>query len=497
MGTEGMKYSLPSRDMIADTIQTTHEAYRCDAMITLGGCDKTQPGCVMAIARDKNIGITLYGGTIRPGNTGGKAPKWEQFNRTSDLNNGSPFEAVGAFYAGKIDIEELNVVECHTCSGSGACGGMFTANTMAVVFEAMGISLPATASHTAMTSDNKHIESRKMDDVRATVKALFGLLKAKTTSDKIFTLDAFKNGIAVGMALGGSTNMILHLMAIAHEAGVGLELKHFNEIADKIPLIGNLKPEGKYCMADLDAIGGLPLVMKHMLDAGLLHGDCLTVTGKSVKENYKDAKAIPSHQDVLFPLSKPLAPAGAHITVLHGNLCPEGAVLKLSGKDTPKFTGPARVFDAEEPAYNAVIEGKIEKGMVLVIRYVGPKGGPGMPEMLSPGAALVGKGLGPFVPLVTDGRFSGASRGFMVGHVAPEALDGGPIALVRNGDTIEIDPATRSLTLLVSQEELEKRKADFPQDKQRIDTRNAHYRKGWLGRYAKLVSSASKGAILS
>jgi len=376
-------------------------------------------------------------------------------------------------------------VECNTCPGSGACGGMYTANTMAVAFEALGISLPGTSSHTAMKSDNKEVSPDKIEDVKQTVKALFGLLRMQTTSDKILTLKAFQNAIVVVMALGGSTNAVLHLMAIAHEANVPLELKHFNEVADKVPLIGNLKPEGKYVMADLDRVGGLPIVMKHLLKSGLLHGDCLTVTGKTIEENYKDSAEIPKDQDVLMTLDKPLAQAGHHITILHGNLCPEGAVLKLSGKLIPKFVGRARVFDAELPAYHAVVEGKIQKGDVLVIRYVGPKGGPGMPEMLSPGAALVGKGLGPDVPLVTDGRFSGASRGIMIGHIAPEAFDGGPLALLQDGDVIEIDSSKRSLNVLLSDTELATRK---PTAKVAVEARNR--KKIWKGLAGSLRSSS-------
>jgi len=334
--------------------------------------------------------------------------------------------------------------------------------------------------------------------VKATVKALFGLLKKQITSSQVLTLNAFLNGIAVVMALGGSTNAVLHLMAIAHEGGVPLELKHFNEVADKVPLIANLKPEGKYNMIDLDRVGGLPVVMKHLLKHGLLHGDCLTVSGKTIEENYKDAPEIPKDQDVLTSLDRPISAPGYHIIILHGNICPQGAVLKLSGKRVEKFVGRARVFETEISAYTAVVEGKIQKGDVLVIRYVGPKGGPGMPEMLSPGAALVGKGLGADVPLITDGRFSGASRGIMIGHVAPEALDGGPIALLQDNDVIEIDADSRTLTVQWSVTEMAARKRNWPAQKAVIEERNKKkYGKGWLGKYARLVNSASKGATLS
>lgn len=491
MGTEGMKYSLPSRDWIADCIEIMHEGYRADAIITLGGCDKTQPGVVMSIARNNNIGLTLYGGTIRPGSTHGLAPNFEKFYGTQALNNGTAYEAVGQFAAGKIDIEELDVIECNACPGSGACGGMFTANTMSTCFEALGMSLPGTSSKCAMTEENK-ISPDKIQDCKDSVKALFGLLRKKIRSHDILTLKAFENAITLVMALGGSTNAVLHLLAIAREAEVPMSIQHFNTVAARVPLIANLKPEGIYNMADLDAIGGMQLVMKYLLDAGLLHGDCLTVSGKTLAENYKDVDGkLPAEQKVLFPLEAPIAPPLNHIVILDGNLAPEGCVVKLSGKILPLFRGRARVFDAEKPAYDAVVSGKIVKGDVLVIRYVGPRGAPGMPEMLSPGGALVGAGLGTDVALVTDGRFSGASRGIMIGHVAPEAQVGGPLAYLKDGDIIEIDTVRKTLSQVsVSEEEWAARQAAWTAPE-------TAYKHGILNKYARLAGSASKGAVLS
>eukprot|EP00457_Paulinella_chromatophora_P003411 gb/GEZN01003418.1/.p1 GENE.gb/GEZN01003418.1/~~gb/GEZN01003418.1/.p1 ORF type:complete len:626 (-),score=101.26 gb/GEZN01003418.1/:265-2142(-) len=498
MGTEGMKYSLMSRDLIADCIQTTYESYSCDAMITLGGCDKSQPGVVQPLGRSDAIGLTLYGGTIRPGNTGGKAPKWEKIHGTSDLNNGSPFEAIGAFSAGRIDLEELGVVECNACPGSGACGGMFTANTMAVCFEAMGMSIPRSASHCAMTADNCEIDPVKQQDVRDSVRALFGLMRKKISARQIMTKKAFENAYVATLAVGGSTNAVLHLLALAHEVQIDFTMKDFQAIAKRVPLLGNFKPGGRYCMADLDHIGGLPVLMRHLLDEGLLHGDALTCTGKTLAENYANAPLLSPDQDVIFPVSKAIAPPLHHITVLSGNLCPEGAVIKMSGKIMPPFKGPARLFDDELSAYSAVTEGKIKKGEVLVIRYVGPKGGPGMPEMLSPGAALVGRGLGKDVALVTDGRFSGASQGIMVGHVTPEALVGGPLALLKEGDNVEVDPNNNTLTSpVLTAAEITKRRAHWDKEvkPKKEEERKAKYGHGVLGKYSRLVGCASQGAV--
>jgi dihydroxy-acid dehydratase len=350
-----------------------------------------------------------------------------------------------------------------------------------------------------MTDDQKKISSAKREDARKTVKALFHLLKNGITSRQIMTKKAFENAYKVSTAVGGSTNAVLHLLALAHEADVEMNVYDFNTWAKDIPLIGNFKPEGRYNMADLDAIGGVGLVVKHLLDKGLLHGDVMTVTGKTLAENYKDTPPIPEGQDVLLTVDKPLAAPMHHITILQGNLCPQGAVLKLCGKPLPKFAGPARVFDAEQPAYDAVVSGKIKAGDVLVIRYVGPKGGPGMPEMLSPGAALVGRGLGASVALVTDGRFSGASRGIMIGHIAPEAMEGGPIALIKEGETIEIDPEKNLLTApALSLAEVVNRKKQWAQAlSEKQEARKRNYGLGLLGKYAKNVSQASKGAVLS
>jgi dihydroxy-acid dehydratase len=478
MGMEGMKYSLMSRDLIADCIETMHEGYAADGIVTLSGCDKSIPGALMPILRNNGIGLTLYGGTILPGRYRGE-----------DLTIVSAFEAVGAHAAGRMTDEDLHQVECHSCPGAGSCGGMYTANTMASVIEAMGLSIPGSASHAAVDRGNR-ISREKRKDCIDTVKALLLLLRRGIRVRDIATREAFENGIAVMMALGGSTNGVLHLLALAHEAGIPLELDDFQRIGQTVPLLGNFKPFGKYVMADLDRIGGIPMVMKTLLDAGLLHGDALTVTGETVAENLANATQRPVGQDIFAPTDLPFAPPGRHISVLRGNLAPEGAVLKLCGKDLDHHTGPARVFDREEDALGAIFSGNIRKGDVIVIRYEGPKGGPGMREMLSPSAALMGAGLGKDVALVTDGRFSGGTHGVMVGHVAPEAQAGGAIAIVREGDRITINPRERSISLDAGEEEISDRLSRWraPEPK---------YPRGVLGKYAKLVGSASKGAVTS
>jgi dihydroxy-acid dehydratase len=478
MGMEGMKYSLMSRDLIADCIETMHEGYMADGIVTLSGCDKSIPGALMPILRNNGIGLTLYGGTILPGRYEGK-----------DLTIVSAFEAVGAHAAGRMTDEELHQVECRSCPGAGSCGGMYTANTMASVIEAMGLSVPGSASHPAVDRRNR-VSREKRKDCADSVASLFLLLRRGIRVRDIATREAFENGIAAMMALGGSTNGVLHLLALAHEARVPLELDDFQRIGRTVPLLGNFKPYGKFVMADLDRIGGIPMVMKALLDAGLLHGDCLTVTGQTVAENLSGAPAVPGRQEILFPPDRPYAPPGRHISVLRGNLAPGGSVLKLSGKDLGRHAGPARVFDREEDALEAILSGNIRKGDVIVIRYEGPKGGPGMREMLSPSAALMGAGLGKDVALVTDGRFSGGTHGIMVGHVVPEAQAGGPIAVVQEGDRVTIDPGEGSITLDADEAEISVRLSRWmaPEPK---------YPRGVLGKYARLVGSASTGAVTS
>ncbi len=478
MGMEGMKYSLMSRELIADCIETMHEGYAADGIITLSGCDKSIPAALMPILRNNSIGLTLYGGTILPGS-------W----RGEDLTVVSAFEAVGAHGAGKITDEELHAVECHSCPGAGACGGMYTANTMASVIEAMGMSVPGSASHAAVDRRNR-ISPEKQRDCHDTARALAGLLDRGIRSRDIVTREAFENAIVVMIALGGSTNGILHILALAHEAQVPISLDDFQRIGRNVPLLGNLKPFGKYVMADLDRIGGIPMVMKTLHGAGLLHGNCLTVTGRTIAENLETAQARPADQDIFHAPEDPYAPPGRHITILRGNLAPEGAVLKLSGKALTRHAGPARVFDREEDALDAILSGTIRKGDVIVIRYEGPKGGPGMREMLSPSAALMGAGLGKDVALITDGRFSGGTHGIMVGHIAPEAQAGGAIAVVRDGDRISINPGERTISLEADEAEIAERLSRWisPEPK---------YRRGVLGKYAALVGSASRGAVTS
>lgn len=478
MGMEGMKYSLVSRDLIADCVETMTEAYRSDGVISLSGCDKTIPASLMPLARTNAIGITLYGGSIRPGKLHGE-----------DLTVVSIFEAVGAHGAGKITDEQLHDVECASCPGNGACGGMYTANTMASCIEAMGMSLPGTSSNVAADERNNLSVEKHMDAIK-TARALMNLLKLGIRTRDIMTRKAFENAITIMMALGGSTNGVLHLLALAHEAEVELSIDDFEKIGGKVPLIGNLKPFGKYVMNDISRIGGIPMVMKYLLDNGFLHGDCITVTGKTIAENLKDAPAFPRDQDIIYPLDKPYAPAGKHIMIMRGNLAEEGSVIKLSGKELEKHVGPARVFEREEDCLDAILAGKIQKGDVIVIRSEGPVGGPGMREMLSPSAALMGAGLGKDVALITDGRFSGGTHGIMVGHVSPEAAVGGLIGLVHEGDKIELNIKTKEINLLIDKKEIEKRRAVWVKPEPR-------YKRGTLYKYASLVSSASKGAVTS
>lgn len=478
MGMEGMKYSLVSRELIADCIEMMHEGYAADGILTLSGCDKTIPAALIPLARTNAIGLTLYGGSILPGKLHGQ-----------DLTIVSTFEAVGKFSAGGIDAKELHKVECHSCPGSGSCGGMYTANTMASAIEAMGMSIPGSAAHPAVDTNNK-ISKQKQQDCQDSIKALFNLLEKGIRARDIMTRKAFENAITVVMALGGSTNAVLHLLSLAHEAEVQLNIDDFEKIGAKVPLIGDFKPFGKYVMEDLFKIGGIPVVMKHLYQHGLIHGDCLTVTGKTVAENLKDVKDLPINQAVIYPVDKPLAPPAKHILILRGNLAPDGAVLKLSGKEMLQHTGPARIFDCEENALNAILAGKIKKQDVIVVRNEGPKGGPGMREMLSPSAALMGAGLGRDVALITDGRFSGGTHGIMIGHISPEAFSGGPLAIINEHDVITIDIEKRTLNVALSDKEIQDRLAKWKQPKPK-------YTRGVLAKYAQLVASASYGAYTS
>lgn len=478
MGMKGMKYSLVSRDLIADCIELMHEGYQADALFTLSGCDKTIPAALMPIARTNAIGITLYGGSIRAGHYKGQ-----------DLTIVSTFEAIGAKSANKISDEDFHGIECNACPGFGACGGMYTANTMSSAIEVMGMSLPGSSSNPAVDKNNK-ISKEKQQDCVDSVKALFHLMEKGIRARDIMTKRAFENAIVMVMALGGSTNAVLHLIAIAHEADITLTLEDFERIGAKVPLIGNFKPFGKYVMEDLFNIGGVPMVTKYLLNHGLLDGDCLTVTGKTLAENVANAPEFPTNQDVIYPIEKPYAPAGNHIAILHGNLARDGAVMKLSGKEMKQHKGPARVYDGEEAAMDAILAGEIHKGDVLVIRYEGPKGGPGMREMLSPSSALMGAGLGKDVALITDGRFSGGTHGIMVGHMAPEAYDGSPLAAIKEGDTITIDLDKKTIDVELSDQEIEKRLTAWKHPA-------SEHSRGVLAKYRRLVSSATKGAVTS
>jgi dihydroxy-acid dehydratase len=478
MGSEAMKYSLVSREVIADSIELMTEGYRADAVITLSGCDKTIPGALMPIARNNLPGLTLYGGSILPGEYRGQA-----------LNIVSSFEAIGAYCAGKIEEQELHAIECHACPGAGSCAGMYTANTMASAIEALGMSLPGASSNLAVDQDNQ-VSQDKRDDCMRTAQAVMALLESGLKACDIMTRKAFENALTVAWALGGSTNAVLHLLALAHEAGVELTLKDIEQVTSRVPLLGNFKPFGKYVMNDLHSIGGLPMVMKTLLDAGFLHGDCMTVTGHTVAENLAAVSPRPEGQDVIYAPDAPFAPANQHIRVLYGNLASDGCIIKLSGKEMTTFSGPARVFDREEDALAAILDGRIVAGDVVVIRYEGPCGGPGMREMLSPSSALMGAGLGKSVALVTDGRFSGGTHGIMIGHIAPEAQVGGLLAVVKEGDQIEIDLNSGELNLRVDQGELDLRRKQWRSPDPR-------YARGVLAKYARLVSSASRGAVTS
>ncbi|WP_202081053.1 dihydroxy-acid dehydratase [Caldalkalibacillus salinus] len=469
MGTEGMNYSLVSREVIADSIETVVGAERMDGFVAIGGCDKNMPGCMIAIGRSEVPAVFVYGGTIQPGRLDGK-----------NIDIVSAFEGVGKYNKGMINEDELHEIECQACPGPGSCGGMYTANTMASAIEAMGMSLPGSSSHPAT---NEY----KRDDCERAGQAVMNLLRKGIYPKDIMTKEAFENAITVVMALGGSTNAILHLLAIAHAVDVDLSLDDFERIRERTPHIADLKPSGQYVMQHLFEVGGVPAVMKELLDQGLLHEDCLTVTGQTLKENLQQANSLKEGQEVIRSFDEPLKTTGP-LVILRGNLAPEGAVAKMSGLKVKKITGPARVFDSEEEATEAVLNDQINPGDVLVIRYEGPKGGPGMPEMLSISAILVGKGLGEKVGLLTDGRFSGGTHGLVVGHVAPEAQVGGPIGLLQEGDTITIDSETQELKVDVSDEDLEQRRRAWTAP-------GLKYHKGVLYKYAKTVSSASKGAV--
>ena len=470
MGTEGMKYSLVSREVIADSIETCVQAESMDGVIAIGGCDKNMPGAMIAIARMNVPAIFVYGGTIKPGKYKGQ-----------DLTIVSVFEAVGQHSAKKIDDAELTEIERHACPGAGSCGGMFTANTMSSAFEAMGMSLPYSSTMSAE-------DAEKLTSSARSAEVLVDAIKQQILPRDIITRKSFENAISVIMAVGGSTNAVLHLLAIAHAAEVALSIDDFETIRARVPVICDLKPSGRYVTADLHEAGGIPQVMKMLLVNGLLHGDCITVSGQTIAEVLKDIPETPrADQDVIRPWNNPMYKQG-HLAILKGNLSTEGAVAKISGIKNPKITGPARVFESEETCMRAILDHKIQPGDVVVIRYEGPQGGPGMREMLSPTSALIGEGLGDSVGLITDGRFSGGTYGMVVGHVAPEAYAGGTIALVQEGDSITIDAEQRLLQLNVSDEEIARRRAAWQPPEPR-------YTRGVLSKYAKLVSTASKGAI--
>jgi len=469
MGHEGMHFSLVSREVIADSVETVMQAERLDGMVTFAGCDKSLPGMMMAAARIDVASVFVYAGSTMPGKVDGR-----------DVTIIDAFEAVGACARGLISEEELDKIERAICPGEGACGGMYTANTMAAIGEAIGLSLPGSASPPS-------IDRRRDDYAVKSGAAVVELIRQGITTRQILTKKAFENAITVLMALGGSTNAVLHLLAIAHEAEVDLTLEDFHRVGSKVPLLGDLKPFGKYVMTDMDKVGGVPVILRALLDAGLLHGDCLTVTGKTMAENLKDITPPDPDGEILKAVTNPLS-LGGGITILGGSLAPDGAVSKTAGVGVDFFEGPAKVFEREQSAMDALESGSIVAGDVVVIRYEGPKGGPGMREMLMITGAIKGAGLGKSVLLLTDGRFSGGSTGLCVGHVAPEAVDGGPIAFVKNGDLVRIDVKKRTLDLLVHEKEMTERKKNFK-------PLSHKYTRGVLGKFSKLVGSASKGAV--
>lgn len=472
MGTLGMRYSLVSREVIADSIETVVAGQGFDGLVAFGGCDKNMPGCMIAIARLNRPSVFVYGGTILPGFTKSRGD--------DPLDIVSVFEAVGKFSAGSISREEFKEIESCAIPGPGSCGGMYTANTMASAIEALGMSLPNSSQQLAISKD-------KVADCRAAGEAVLHLLEQGIRPLDIMTRKAFDNAITTVIALGGSTNAVLHLLAIASSAGVPLSIDDFTEIGKKVPVLGNLKPSGKYNMAHLVRIGGLPPLLKLLLEKGLLHGDCMTVTGKTLAENLAEVKHYPADQDIIMPFDQPVK-KDSHLRILYGNLAPEGSVAKISGKEGQQFTGKAIVFESEEACLKGILDGTVQAGHVIVIRYEGPVGGPGMREMLAPTSAVMGKGLGKDVALITDGRFSGGSHGFVVGHITPEAACGGPLGIVRDGDTIRIDAESNRIDIDLPEAELSARLKAFsppPQKEQR----------GVLAKYAKTVSSASLGAV--
>ncbi len=470
MGTQGMKYSLISREVIADSIETVCQAQQMDGLVAIGGCDKNMPGAMIAIARLDIPSIFVYGGTIKAGHLDGK-----------DLTVVSAFEAVGEYIAGKIDDKQLNAVEKHACPGAGSCGGMYTANTMSSAIEALGMSLPFSSTMAAE-------DLEKRENAKESARVLAKAVENNLLPSQIMTRKAFENAIAVVMATGGSTNAVLHLLAIAHSMKVDLNIEDFETIRRRVPVLCYLKPSGQYVATDLHKVGGIPLVMKILLGKGILHGDCLTITGKTIAENLKDVSGeVPENQDVVRSWENPLYAEG-HLAILNGNLAEENAVAKITGIKSRKITGNAKVFDSEEDAMAAIIGRQITAGDVVAIRYEGPKGGPGMREMLAPTSAIIGLGLGDSVGLITDGRFSGGTYGMVVGHVAPEAAVGGNIALIENGDSITIDADELLLQLNISDEELAKRRTNWKMPEPR-------YTRGVIAKYAKLVSSAKFGAV--
>ena len=470
MGTEGMKYSLVSREVIADSIETACNGQSMDGVLAIGGCDKNMPGAMIAIARMNIPGIFVYGGTIKPGHYNGE-----------DLTVVSAFEAVGKYSAGKIDEKELLAIEKNACPGAGACGGMFTANTMSSAFEAMGMSLPYSST---MAAEDEEKAQSTAESARVVVEAI----KKQILPKDILTRAAFENAISVIMAIGGSTNAVLHLLAIANTIGVPLTIDDFETIRQRVPVLCDLKPSGRYVTVNLHNAGGIPQVMKMLLVNGLLHGDALTISGETIAEVLKDIPDKPPiNQDVIRQWENPMYKEG-HLAILKGNLASEGSVAKISGVKNPQITGPARVFESEEDCLDAILAGKIKAGDVVIVRYEGPKGGPGMREMLAPTSAIIGAGLGDSVGLITDGRFSGGTYGLVVGHVAPEAYVGGNIALVEEGDSITIDAHQKLLQINVSEEELAKRRENWQSPQPR-------YTRGMLGKYASLVSSSSLGAV--
>ncbi|MAL97343.1 MAG: dihydroxy-acid dehydratase [Alteromonadaceae bacterium] len=465
-GTEGMKYSLVSREVIADSIETAAGCEGFDGIVAIGGCDKNMPGCIMGMARLNRPSVFVYGGTIRPG-----------ANHTDII---SVFEAVGAHAKGDMSLIEVKQIEETAIPGPGSCGGMYTANTMASAIEAMGMSLPGSSAQDAVSQS-------KVEDCRAAGAAVMNLLEKDIKPTDIMTRGAFENAITVVVALGGSTNAVLHLLAMAHTVDVELTLDDFVRVGKRVPVLADLRPSGHYMMSELVAIGGIQPLMKTLLEAGLLHGDCLTVTGKTLAENLADVSGYPDDQQIIRALDQPIK-KDSHLRILYGNLAPTGAVAKITGKEGTWFTGTARVFHSEEEAQERILDGTVTAGDVLVIRYEGPRGGPGMREMLSPTSAIMGRGLGSEVALITDGRFSGGSHGFVVGHITPEAADGGPIALVEDGDKITIDAEENLITIDLSDEELERRLDNWQPPEPR-------YRRGVLAKFARTVSSASEGAV--